>query len=103
MAILKHGDMISVHQHIVDGQRRRQTATGQFSSILSAITFSTKIIASYVRRAGLIDVWGDTDEGDLVNVQGETVQKLDRISNDMLMRTLGYRDNVDDVMGFMAK
>ena len=53
---------------------------------------ATKIIASYVRRAGLIDVWGDA--GGAENVQGEIVHKMDLIANDALMRSLGFRGNI---------
>ncbi len=94
MPIIKDGGIVTVEQHIVAGQKRAPTATGEFSWLLGAITLSTKIIASHVRRAGLIDVWGDAEQGDPTNVQGEVVQKLDRIANDTLVRTLGYRHNV---------
>lgn len=91
MAIKRDGHFITVQEHILDQQREHPTATGDFSWLLSAITLSCKVIASYVRRAGLIDVWGEHGS---VNVQGETVQKLDIVANETLMRTLGYRDNV---------
>jgi len=93
MPILKNGAFVTVQQHILEQQRRHPTASGQFSWLLSAITLSTKIIASYVRRAGLVNVWGDDDDSDL-NVQGEVVQKLDVIANNTLKHALGYRDNV---------
>ena len=76
----------------MESQAHHPTATGEFSWLLSGITLATKIIASYVRRAGLIDVWGDA--GGAENVQGEIVQKLDLIANDALLRSLGFRGNV---------
>ena len=82
---------ITVQQHIIAQQREHPTATGEFSWLLSAITLSTKIIASYVRRAGLIDVLGEAGS---INVQGEVVQKLDLLANETLIRTLGSRGNV---------
>jgi fructose-1,6-bisphosphatase I len=91
MPILKNGAFVTVQQHIIEQERRHPTATGEFSWLLSAITLSTKIISSYVRRAGLIDVWGDDGQK---NVQDEVVQKLDRIANDTLKHSLGYRGNV---------
>src|SRR5580692_920713 len=91
MPILRNGGFVTMQQHIIEHQADNPTATGEFSWLLSAITLSTKIIASYVRRAGLIDVLGA--EGS-INVQGEVVQKLDLIANDTLKRTLGYRGNV---------
>jgi len=83
--------IITVAQHIVEGQRAHPTATGEFSWLLGAITLSTKIIESYVRRAGILDVWGVTGDS---NVQGEWVQKLDQIANDTIVRCLAYRQSV---------
>ena len=91
MAIKRDGHYITVAQHIQEQQQRFPNASGEFSWLMSGITLATKMIASYVRRAGLIDVWGD--EG-ATNVQGEEVKKLDIIANDALKRTLGYRGNV---------
>lgn len=82
----------TVQQHILETQRRHfPNATGEFSWLLSGITLATKIIADYVRRAGLIDILGATGE---TNVQGEVVQKLDVIANETIMACLGYRGNV---------
>lgn len=91
MAIKKDGHFVTFGQHVQMTQAEHPDATGQFSWLLSAITLSTKMIASYVRRAGLIDVWG---EHGTTNVQGETVQQLDIMANDTLKRCLGYRKNV---------
>jgi len=94
MPILKNGGIITAQQHILENQAQHAHATGEFSWLLGAITLSTKIIASYVRRAGLVDVIGEADTGGQPNVQGEIVQKLDLIANETLKRTLGYRGNV---------
>lgn len=85
-----HG-LVTLQQHILEAQRAHPTASGEFSWLLSGITLATKIIASQVRRAGLLDVTGATDEQ---NVQGEVVQKLDYIANETLMNCLGYRGNI---------
>ncbi len=91
MPIKRDGEFVTFGQHIQQQQQNFPQAKGQFSWLMSGITLATKMIAAYVRRAGLIDVWGD--EGS-VNVQGEAVKKLDIIANDALKRTLGYRGNV---------
>jgi len=91
MAITRNGGVITVQQHIAEQERRHPTATGEFSWLLSAITLSTKIIGSYVRRAGLRDIGGYTEDE---NVQGEIQHQLDIVANDTLKRTLGYRRNV---------
>lgn len=85
------GNLITVQQHILDQQRAHPTATGRFSWVLSGITLATKIIEAQVRRAGVMDVLGETGEA---NVQGEQVKKLDEIANETLMKCLGYRDDV---------
>ncbi len=97
MPIRKDGGIVTVQQHMITAQKDHAAATGEFSGLLSGINLATKIIASYVRRAGLIDVWGEAGEGEergTTNVQGEIVQKLDVIANDALMRSLGYRHSV---------
>ncbi|MEM6259331.1 MAG: class 1 fructose-bisphosphatase [Planctomycetota bacterium] len=91
MAIKHDGHYVTFGQHIQQQQQYFPSASGQFSWLLSGITLATKMIASYVRRAGLIDVWGE--EGS-TNVQGEEVKKLDIIANEALVRTLGYRGTV---------
>ena len=96
---MMHGDQIdgivTVQSHIIEQQQLHPEATGQFSWLLSGVTFACKIIEANVRRAGLLDVLGETGE---TNVQGELVQKLDAIANRALIRSLGYRGNV----GIMA-
>lgn len=83
---------LTIQQHIMTEQRRGYPqASGEFSWLLSGITLATKIIASWVRRAGLSDVLGSTGQS---NVQGETVQKLDVLANQTLLHCLGARGNV---------
>jgi fructose-1,6-bisphosphatase I len=83
--------LITVQQHIIANQRRHSEATGEFSFLLSGITIATKVLSSRVRKAGLVDVLGSTGR---TNVQGEEVQKLDRMANDLLMHCVGYRRSV---------
>ncbi len=91
MPITRDGHIVTVQQHIQEAQKDFPTATGEFSWLLSAVTLSTKMISSYVRRAGLFDIWGDAGT---TNIQGEEVKKLDLIANDTLKRTFGYRGSV---------
>lgn len=87
-----HGrQLTTVAQHIIEQQRAHPTATGEFSWLLSGITLATKIIESYVRRAGIVNIFGETGDE---NVQGERVQKLDLIANETIKRCLGYRGNI---------
>jgi fructose-1,6-bisphosphatase I len=75
----------------LDRKGRNPHATTEFCWLLSGITLATKIIASQIQRAGLLEIVGETGE---TNIQGEEVQKLDVIANDTLVRCLGYRGNV---------
>ena len=82
---------MTLAQHILEGQRKHPTATGEFSWLLSGITLATKIIESQVRRAGLVGVLGSANR---MNIQGEDVQKLDLVANEAIISCLGYRGNV---------
>src|SRR5882757_3207380 len=81
----------TVERHFLDRKGRNPHATTEFCWLLSGITLATKIIASQIQRAGLLEIVGATGQ---VNVQGEEVQKLDVIANDTLVRCMGYRGNV---------
>lgn len=72
-------------QHIQDQQRGHPEASGYLSALLTQLGVAGKLIAAQVRRAGLIEIWGATGD---TNVQGETVQKLDRIAQDVFVDTL---------------
>ena len=84
--------LMTVEQHILEEQRRRfPRASGEFSWLLSGITYAAKIVASHIYRAGLVNVLGSAGQ---INVQGETQQKLDVLANQTLLACLGSRGNV---------
>ena len=76
---------ITLTQHILRKQARHPDARGQLTTLLTQIGVASKQIAAKVRRAGLIELWGKTGE---TNVQGERVQKLDAISQNILVEVL---------------
>lgn len=84
-------DIVTLQSHILAQQAKNPQSTGTLSWILSALSISAKVIADHVRRARLADVLGQVGAE---NVQGEEQQKLDVISNDVLMRVLGGREGV---------
>ena len=89
---LAHGEnLVTLQTHALAEERKHPDATGQFSWILSALSISAKIIAAKIRRARLEDVLGGLGDE---NVQGEEQQKLDVISNEVLIRCLGTRSGV---------
>jgi fructose-1,6-bisphosphatase I len=70
---------------ITTGMRGAPGATGELSSLLNAIALAVRIIHTKVRAAGLAGMLGYTGE---TNVQGEAVQKLDVLANDILVAVL---------------
>src|SRR5438309_11529448 len=84
--------LVTMEQHILAEQRHyHPDASGDFSWLLSGINLATKAIAANVRSAGLAGVLGSEGR---INVQGETVQKLDALANQALLYCLGSRGNV---------
>src|SRR5271170_3781132 len=70
---------------IMAGTRGVPGATGEFASLLNSIALAVRIIHTRVRAAGLAGMLGYTGE---TNVQGEQVQKLDMVANDILCAVL---------------
>ncbi len=73
---------VTITEHILLHQKRSPQATGQFTGLLYDLILSAKIISRHVNKAGLLDILGGTGQ---VNVQGEHVQKLDDIANNVLI------------------
>jgi len=84
-------EIVTLQSHILAQQAKNPQSTGTLSWILSALSISAKVIADQIRRAQLADVLG---KAGAENVQGEEQQKLDVISNEVLMRVLGGREGV---------
>ena len=79
--------VVTIARHIIDEERRFPNATGAFSNILYDIALAAKLISREVRRAGLVDILGETGT---VNVQGEEVKKLDEYAHDVIFRALDH-------------
>jgi fructose-1,6-bisphosphatase I len=76
---------VTVTEHLLYHQTRSSVARGMFTSLISELIFSAKIISREVTKAGLVDVLGFTGE---TNVQGERVRKLDEFANSILIHRL---------------
>jgi len=74
---------LTLGRFIIQKQAEHPGATGEFSSLLTQIGLVGKLIAQDLRRAGLINILGTTGE---INVQGETVKKLDEIANETFLK-----------------
>ncbi|HEX4353937.1 MAG TPA: class 1 fructose-bisphosphatase, partial [Polyangiales bacterium] len=70
---------------LIDRQRQFPEAKGEFTQLFQQLALAGKIIASRVNQAGLAGLLGHTGK---INVQGETVQKLDEFANRALIRGL---------------
>ena len=68
-------------------QQAHPGATGELSSLLAQIGLVGKLIAQDLRRAGLINILGTTGA---INVQGETVKKLDEIANETFLKAFHH-------------
>jgi fructose-1,6-bisphosphatase I len=70
--------IITIERHILDEQTFHPEATGVLTNILYDMALAGKVIASKTTRAGLAEILGRTED---INVQGETVMKLDRFAD----------------------
>lgn len=82
---------ITIFHHILHNQQLNPVATGAFSRLLTAIVVAAKVVQRDVAKAGLADVLGRAGS---INVQGEEVQKLDNIANQVLKRMLSSTGEV---------
>jgi fructose-1,6-bisphosphatase I len=88
---LTRGENLTTLQNHILAEQARHNASGTLSWILSALSFSGRVISAKIRRARLQSVLGELDSE---NVQGEAQQKLDVIANETLLRCLGTRAGV---------
>jgi len=79
-------DIVTVEQHILQGQRE-WGGRGDFSAILHQIILAAKIVSREVTKAGLLDILGPTGH---VNVTVDEVQKLDVFANRTFIQALSY-------------
>ncbi len=78
-------------QFLGEEEKKFPNSTGHFTGLLGNIASVTQQISTEVNRAGLIDILGATGE---VNVQGEEVQKLDDLANNIIVGTFKKTGNL---------
>ncbi|WP_285817592.1 class 1 fructose-bisphosphatase [Echinimonas agarilytica] len=84
--------MTTLGEFIVQQQHAFPHATGELSSLISAIRLAAKIVNREINRAGLSpDIIGAAGQE---NVQGEAQQKLDVFANDKFKAALEARGEV---------
>ena len=72
------GDFETLEQFIIEQEDRFPHSTGAFTRLLRDISLAAKIVNRDMRRAGLIDIYGNTGE---TNVQGEVQKKMDALAH----------------------
>lgn len=91
MAIINTEKLITLDNHITLEEYKHPGATGEFTRLLHNISFAVRIISRDVRRAGLNDVLGLTED---TNVHGEQVKKLDEYANEVIIRVMSQSGNI---------
>lgn len=85
---------VSLIEFILEEERKFKDATGNLTLLLTQLEYAAKIIASHIRRAGLVDILGKTGE---TNVHSEEVQKLDIFANSLLVDVLSQTKTVSHI------
>lgn len=75
--------IITIERLILEEQQIHPEATGILTNILYDLALAGKFIASQTTRAGLSEILGATED---VNIQGETVMKLDQLADQTIFR-----------------
>lgn len=88
-------NIVTLTEFILNEERRFKKSTGAFTLLLTHIENAAKIIASHVKMAGLADIIGKTGKK---NIYNDEVQKLDTLSNDLLVKTLLSTGHVNVVL-----
>ncbi len=82
---------MTLGRFLIHQQQMHPEASGELTRVVLQLSTVAKIIASYARRAALLGIKGMTGE---TNVQGEEVEKMDRLSNNAFMEAFEYVDIV---------
>jgi fructose-1,6-bisphosphatase I len=87
--------LTTIERHILEQQESFPEATGALTALLYDMALAGKLITSKIRRAGLVEILGQTGD---INIQGEEVMKLDRIADLTIYRMNDHTGRVA-VMG----
>jgi len=83
--------IITLEEFIADRQQEIEGATGALSKILRDLSLGAKLISFHLRRAALSGILGELG---ITNVQGETVQKLDHLSNTLFRQLFAKNPHI---------
>ncbi len=79
------GKLQTLEQFIIERQGDAPGSTGQFSRLIRDIALAAKIVDRDVRKAGLVDIFGEAG-GE--NATGDTQKKLDVLAHEEFVRAL---------------
>lgn len=77
---------ITLSQYLIEEQIKLPNATGDFTALMSHLSYASKIVSREVRKAGLLEhILGSTSQ---TNVQGETQMKLDQFADRIITNAM---------------
>jgi fructose-1,6-bisphosphatase I len=87
--VVKHTatSVVTIERYIIEQEKLHPEASGELSGLLYDLALAAKMIANKVRSAGLADIIGSAESQ---NIQGETQQKLDVISNEIIIKAVDH-------------
>jgi len=77
--------IITLNEYIIERQVDFPYAKGELSRLLSHISLAAKVVHREVNKAGLADILGEAGS---INVQGESVKKLDMFADEKFIGAL---------------
>ncbi len=83
--------VVTIDRHIIEQERKYPEARGALSNILVDLALAAKLIHREVAMAGLVDILGKAGK---VNVQGESVQKLDEYAQECIYNSMDHGGNL---------
>ncbi|MEE8130256.1 MAG: class 1 fructose-bisphosphatase [Vicinamibacterales bacterium] len=85
--ITRPSQIVTIDRYILEQEQSHPGASGDLSGLLYDIALTGKMIAREVRKAGLVDILGQTGT---INVQGEEVQKLDDYAHECFIKNFDH-------------
>ncbi|MER3523495.1 MAG: class 1 fructose-bisphosphatase [Ignavibacteria bacterium] len=78
---------MTLERHIMEEERKHPQATGEFSSLLHALSLAVKLVWREVTKAGLVNILGKTDR---MNISGDEVKKLDEFADETIYKAMDH-------------
>ncbi len=85
MALFNISNLITINRHIEAEEDLHPEASGDFTLLLQDLILAFRLISNEVRHAGLKGVLGATSNR---NIHGETVKKLDKYANQIIINAM---------------